>query len=369
MAVACEEIPRKMRAVLLHGHGGPDQLEYREDWPVPRPGPTEVLIRVGACGLNNTDVNTRTGWYAKSVRGPTEECQGSAGDAPDPSWGGSSISLPRIQGADVVGRVVECGSETDSVFLGERVMVDGWLRDWNDPLNRARTGYFGSECNGGFAEYCTVDHRNAGIIESTLRDAELATFSCSYTTAEGMLARAGVREGEWVLVTGASGGVGSALVQLVRRRGARVAAMASSDKHSALSVLEPDALLPRDHTDLSAALRDATGVMSVQVVADVVGGPGFGSLIEVLERGGRYVASGAIGGPMVELDLRTLYLRDLSLFGSTVLPPGIFQDVIRYIEDGAVRPLLAATYPLEALHAAQEAFIAKRHMGNIVIIL
>ncbi len=368
MGAADGTIPQTMRAVVLKGHGGLEQLEYHDDWPVPRPGPEEVLIRVGACGLNNTDVNTRTGWYAKAVRGPTEG-HGSAGSGqPDPSWGGSPVAFPRIQGADAVGRVVRCGPGADSALLGRRVIVDGWLRDWTDPLNRDRTGYFGSECDGGFAEYCTVHHRNAGIVDSTLSDAELATFSCSYTTAEGMLERAGVGQGEWILVTGASGGVGSALIQLARLRGARVVAMASADKHAALDALGPDALVPRDPRDLPAALREAAGRSSVQAVADVVGGPGFGALIGVLERGGRYVSSGAIAGPMVELDLRTLYLRDLTFFGSTVLPPGIFRNVVRYIERGGLRPLLAAAYPLEEFHAAQEAFVAKRHAGNIVIV-
>ncbi len=369
MAATGDSIPATMRAVVLRGHGGLDQLEYRDDWPVPRPGPEEVLIRVGACGLNNTDVNTRTGWYAKAVRGPTRGEACADAEVPDPAWGGGAISFPRIQGADAVGCVVECGPGADSALLGRRVMVDGWLRDWSDPLNRDRTGYFGSERDGGFAEYCTVHQRNAGVIRSALSDSELATFSCSYTTAEGMLVRAGVREGEWVLVTGASGGVGSALVQLARRRGARVAAMASADKHAALAELAPDVLLPRDPVDLAAALREASGRSSVQVVADVVGGTGFGALIDALERGGRYVVSGAIAGPVVELDLRTLYLRDLALFGSTVLPPGIFQNVVGYIERGEVRPFLAAVYPLEEIHAAQKAFVSKRHAGKIVIAL
>ena len=360
------EIPDTMRAVVLMGHGGIDQLEYRKDWPTPRPGPEEVLIRVGACGLNNTDVNTRTGWYAKSVRGPTEG-EGPGG-ADDPAWGGGGIAFPRIQGADAVGEVVACGADADAALLGRRVLVDGWLRDWSDPLNREKSGYFGSECDGGFAEYCTAHHRNVAAIESPLEDAELATFSCSYSTAEGMLTRAGVSPGEWVLVTGASGGVGSALVQLVRRRGARVVAMASPGKHASLAALSPDAVLPREVPDLPEALRRAIGRSSVQVVADIAGGAGFGALIEVLERGGRYVVSGAIGGPIVELDLRTLYLRDLTFFGSTVLPPGIFQDVAGYIARGEVVPILAAVHPLAQLRQAQLAFLAKKHLGNIVVV-
>jgi NADPH:quinone reductase-like Zn-dependent oxidoreductase len=106
----------------------------------------------------------------------------------------------------------------------------------------------------------------------------------------------------------------------------------------------------------------------VTVVADVVGGPDWDRRIDVLERGGRYVCSGAIAGPMVELDLRILYLRDLSFFGSTVIAPEVMTNLISYIEAGEIRPNLAATYPLDRLREAQSAFIAKNHTGNIVVI-
>ncbi|MBT4106236.1 MAG: zinc-binding dehydrogenase, partial [Proteobacteria bacterium] len=103
------------------------------------------------------------------------------------------------------------------------------------------------------------------------------------------------------------------------------------------------------------------------VVADVVGGVLWPQLINALTRGGRYTCAGAIGGPIVEFDLRTFYLRDLTFTGATVPPPGVFQDLIGYIERDEIQPLLAATYPLEELHTAQQAFIDKRHVGNIVV--
>ena len=114
-------------------------------------------------------------------------------------------------------------------------------------------------------------------------------------------------------------------------------------------------------------LRAALGGEKVTVVADVVGGPNWPGLIDVLERGGRYTCSGAIAGPMVTLDLRTLYLRDLGFFGSTVIPPEVMSNLVRMIEAGSLRPVLAATYPLSDLHAAQTAFVEKRHTGNIVV--
>lgn len=360
-------LPRHMSAVVLTGHGGPEMLHHRTDWPVPTPGPDQVLIRVGACGMNNTDVNTRVGWYSKAVTGATDDAGTSLPASEDPSWGGAPIPFPRIQGADAVGTVVAVGARAPGELIGQRVLVDCWLRDWDDPMNRDKTGYFGSECDGGFAEYTVADHRNVGVIQSPLSDAELATFSCSYTTAEGMLSRAGVTAQDVVLVTGASGGVGSALIQLANRRGAQVVALASPEKHAQIQALNPAAILPRAPADLPAALRQATGRDTVSVVADIVGGAYFPTLIEALQRGGRYTCSGAIAGPMVSLDLRTLYLRDLTFTGSTVLPPHVFKDVIGYIERGELRPVLAATYPLAQFHAGQAAFIAKAHTGNIVV--
>jgi len=361
-------IPQTMKAMVLHGHGDLDQYQWHDDWPTPTPGPHQVLIKVAACGLNNTDVNTRSGWYSKAVTGATSGTPQTEPDAEDPAWGGAPVTFPRIQGADVCGHVVAAGVKADQGLIGKRVITDNWLRDWDDPLDKTKTGYYGSEADGGFAEYTVTDHRNVAAIDSPLSDAELATFSCSYSTAEGMLARADVGPGDRVLITGASGGVGSALIQLAKRRGAFVIAMASEAKHDALRDLSPDALLPRAPANLRAALRSATGSDQVDVVADIVGGPAFPDIIDVLARGGRYTCSGAIAGPMVTLDLRTLYLRDLTFTGSTVIDPHVFTDLVGYIERGEIRPMLAATYPLRDLAAAQTAFIEKAHTGNIVVI-
>ena len=355
---------RVMKAMVLTGHGGLDRYEWHEDWPVPVPGPMEVLIAVGACGLNNTDVNTRTGWYSRTVTDATTADPRAELDAGDSSWGARPIAFPRIQGADVVGEVVAVGEGADPGLIGNRIMVDGWQRDRSDPENLDKAAYFGSEIDGGFAEYTKCDVRNLAVVESALTDAELATFSCSYTTAEGMLNRACVEAEDTVLVPGASGGVGGALIQLAKRRGARAIALASEAKHAAVAKLGPDLILPRTPEDLREALDGET----VTVVADVVGGPGWSALIDILARGGRYTCSGAIAGPMVTLDLRSFYLRDLTFTGSTVVPSHVFRDVVGYIERGEVTPVLAATYPLSELRAAQRAFIDKRHVGNSVVV-
>jgi len=361
--------PTTMQAMVLTGHGELDKLVYHTDWPVPVVNSNEVLIKVGACGMNNTDVNTRSGWYSKEV---TEATTGGAYEKvgeEDPTWGGAPVSFPRIQGADACGTVVDVGSSADQSLLGQRVITDNWLRDWGQPMNYDSTGYFGSECDGGFAGYTKIDYRNVGVIQSELSDAELATFSCSYTTAEGMLARANVSSDDTVLITGASGGVGSALIQLAKRRGATVVGLAAEAKHKALKALGADHLLPRSPVNIAEALTQCIGRPQVSVLADIVGGAAFPKLLDTLQRGGRYTCSGAIAGPIVELDLRTFYLRDLTLTGSTVVQPQIFRDVIGYIERGEIRPVLAATYPLKDFHAGQTAFIEKKHSGNIVVTL
>lgn len=351
--------------MVLTAHGDLDAYAWHEDWPVPDPAAGDVLVKVGATGLNNTDVNTRTGWYSKTVTEPTTGGAYTDVSADDPAWGGSPIQFPRIQGADVCGRIVAVGAGVDPARVGQRVITDNWLRDPEDLGNLDKTGYYGSERDGGYAQFATMPARNALAVNSPLSDAELATFSCSYSTAEGMLDRAQVTAADTVLVPGASGGVGGALVQLAKRRGARVIAMASEAKHVAVAALGPDRILPRAPVTLRGALGEQE---RVTVVADITGGPQFGALIEVLERGGCYTCSGAIAGPIVDLDLRTLYLNDLTFSGSTVIGPQVMPNLIRYIEEGAIKPVLAATYPLRDLRAAQTAFIAKAHTGNIVVI-
>jgi len=143
--------------------------------------------------------------------------------------------------------------------------------------------------------------------------------------------------------------------------------MSSEAKHDQVARFNPAHLLPRSPSDLKAALKAATGQDEVSVVADIVGGPIFAQLIDALETGGRYTCSGAIAGPIVDLDLRTLYLKDLTFTGNTVTTLNVFPDLVGYIERGEIKPALAAAYPLSELHAAQQAFIDKKHVGNIVV--
>ncbi len=346
------ELPEKMCGVLLNGHGGLEMLEYRSDLPVPAAKPGDVLVRVAAAAVNNTDINTRTAWYSKSDQ-----------DVEDASWTGQALSFPRIQGADVCGRIVAVGEGVGQKRVGERILIEPCIREANNRVLE-KPWYFGSECNGGFAEYAVVASRHAYAIKSSLENPELASFPCSYSTAENMLTRARVVAGERVLVTGASGGVGSATVQLAKTRGAHVIAVTSPSKAATLREIGADETIDRneDYVEL-------LGTNSVDVVIDLVAGPQWPALPEVMRPGGRYAVAGAIGGPLVEMDVRTLYLKDLSFFGCTVLEPQVFGNLIGHIEDGRIKPLVAETYPLKQICDAQTAFESKGHVGKIVLII
>ena len=177
-----------------------------------------------------------------------------------------------------------------------------------------------------------------------------------------MLTRANVAEGDRVLISGASGGVGSAAIQLAKARGAYVIAITSPSKNQQLLELGADEVIARD-----ADLVKALGESSVNVVIDLVAGDKWPEFLEVLKPQGRYAVSGAIGGAMVELDVRTLYLKDLSFFGCTILEPEVFPNLIKLIETGKIRPLVAQTWPLQDIVEAQKAFESKSHIGKIVL--
>jgi NADPH:quinone reductase-like Zn-dependent oxidoreductase len=352
-----------MRAMVLTGHGGLDKLEYREDWPTPAPADNEVLVRVGACGLNNTDINTRTAWYSKTVTEGITDDGGRGGfasaNSETGSWGNATITFPRIQGADVAGEIVDVGANVAKSRIGERVILDPWILASGDWLDTSRSLYFGSECT-------TIRSENAMRINTPQSDAELATYPCAYTTAENLTARTGLQPGETVVITGASGGVGSAAIQLCRLRAARVIAIASPAKADLLKQLGADHIIDRKVDNLEQAIRDAAGG-AIDVALDVVGGAAFMPLVNALRQGGRYSSSGSIAGPLVEFDLRQLVYKDLQLTGATIVPPGTMHRLVSLIEQDLLKPLLAQTFPLHELGKAQETFLQKKHVGNIVV--
>ena len=352
------QVPARMAAVQLIRHGGIEALRYREDVPTPRPGPGEVLIAVAAAGVNNTDINTRVGWYSKKVTAATATDEVDGNDA---TWSGVPMAFPRIQGADCCGNIVAAGEGVDAARIGQRVIVRNMLRSYVD-YRPFECWTFGSECDGAFAQYAKAPSRETYAVNCDWTDAELASVPCAWSTAENMLHRASVGA-ERVLVTGASGGVGSAAVQLAKRRGAHVVAFAGATKADSIRALGADEIVDRTADPVAAIGRDA-----VDVVIDLVGGGDWPSLLDVIRRGGRVATAGAIGGPFVELDLRTLYLKDLSLFGCTFQDDVVFESLVSYIEREEIRPVVARTFSLKQIGRAQQAFLAKNFVGKIVLI-
>ena len=190
----------------------------------------------------------------------------------------------------------------------------------------------------------------------------MASIPCAYSTAENLLHRSNVGA-EKVLITGASGGVGSAAVQLAKRRGATVIAVSSSSKADQVLSIGADKVIDRN-----SDFVEELGADSVDVVIDLVAGDKWPSLLNVLKRGGRYATAGAIAGPIVELDVRTLYLKDLSLIGCTFQEEVVFTNLISYIERDEIKPLVSQTYPLSEIGQAQTDFLDKKFMGKLVLI-
>ena len=349
-----------MRAAVTSGFGGPDRLEVLDDVAVPEPAAGEVLVEVGACCCNNSDIWLREGSYGRE-----DDSQAQAGwlrEVEPPRF-------PLIQGADIVGRIVETGEGVEQGWLGRRVLVDTTLHDAASTEPYGIAGIFGSERDGGFAEYATAPVTSLGVVEvDDLSDVEVAALgSASFVTAIRMLKRARLVEGELVLIAGASGGVGSAAVQLGKLRGAQVIALSDPGKANTIRDLGADAVVASRDLDLPNAVRAACAGRNIDVAVDVVGGPLFSILLTLLRPLGRYVTVGAVGGPVVALDLRTLYLKHLELLGSTLGTVEDFHELIALINQRKIRPLVAQTFPLEDIHAAQTAFRNKQTAGNIVI--
>lgn len=320
--------PATMSGIQLVGHGGPDLLVWRDDLPVPRPGPGEVLVKVLAAGVNMTDLNARLGWYGGEGR-----AAGLAGE----------LAFPRSQGADLCGRIVALGAEVTGLPIGARVV---WPTNQHRPTkdNPIHFVSIGSGFDGAFAQYCLVKAKHLhDVTASPLSDVEIGAMPCAHGTAHNLLTRANVAVGERVLVTGASGGVGLAVVQLALLRGAEVVAQSSLAKSAPLRAFGAT-ILPRDSTPPAR---------SFDAVIDIVGGEGFQDRLDALRLGGRYATSGAVGGPLVKGDLRRIYLNDLTLLGATHQPREVFAGLVTIINTARIRPVVSRTYPVRNIALAQ----------------
>ncbi|GHD31021.1 alcohol dehydrogenase [Nocardiopsis kunsanensis] len=344
--------PRTMRAARLTRHGGPEALELAEV-PTPVPGDGEVLVRVAAAALNNTDLWTREGAY------------GLAGDPrAEAGWRGR-IDFPRVQGADIAGTVAGVGGGADPALVDTRVLVDPALYDGPGP-HAHPVGLLGSERDGGYAEYVAVAaERVHPVQDSGLTDDELSTLPTAYGTALGMIERGGVQAGETVLVTGASGGVGLALVQLAHARGARVLALTSAGKRSAVQEAGAEETIDRGG-DLWADVRKLAPE-GLDAVLDVVAGDLVEEGLPHLGEGGRWVVAGALGGYSAALDIRRLYLHNKALIGSSMHTPTHFALLADIARRGQVAPVVAAVFGLGDVHRAQAELASRSHVGKIVL--
>ncbi|MEM7081545.1 MAG: alcohol dehydrogenase family protein [Pseudomonadota bacterium] len=351
-----------MNAVVTMGNGGYEKLVYRRV-PIPQPQSGDVLLKVLAAGINNTEINTRLGWYSSDVDGATsdtaESQQNESVERQDGGWN-AATPFPFIQGTDCCGEVVRVGADVSTEWLSKRVLVRACMRP--EGFDSYENHWMASDFDGAFAEFVVVPATEIFAVDCDWSDAELATIPCAYATAENMLHRSAVSGRSRVLITGASGGVGSAAVQLAKRRGAHVTAIAGRAKLADVAALGADAVVARD-TDLEASF----GENAFDVVVDNVAGAQFGSMLKLLKRGGRYTSSGAIAGPVVALDMRDFYLKDLNLIGCTAWDEPVFPNLVRYIEDGEIRPLLAKTFELSDIVNAQKEFMLKQHVGKFVL--
>lgn len=364
-------VPETMAAMQLMDHGGVDQLQYRTDLATPRPGRGEVLVRVSATAKNNTDRKAREGLY------PTKDKDEVASFA---LGGEPTLIFPRIQGADVAGRVVAVGEGVDEGRVGERGLLDFNLyRDERRDINLT-PDYYGHGAEGGFADYIAVpSHQFHRVDNSELADAELAALGmCSYQTAVHMLNVAGVTAGERVLVTGASGGVGTALIQLCRIMGAIPYALSQQAKAPALTALGAEAVLDRsDMESFTDRVMAETGGEPIDAVMDLAGGEMTDRFIDTMitdmtrrSTYPRLSIAGASAGNLSEVLWTRVYLYQVQIFGVSHGTRQEAEQLVAWIRSGQLKPVLHGAFRLSELREAEDYFVNRGsgYLGKIVIV-
>lgn len=339
-----------MRAAVIRSHGDLDDVEVAEV-PTPEPGPGEVRVEVRAASLNHVDL-----WVRRGL--PIE------------------TTMPHVGGCDVAGVIDAVGDGVDGELAGTRVVVDpaldyGWYEgegrgpSFRDPPFRL----IGEHTDGGFAEYAVVPAANCLELPDDVDFASAAAAGLVCVTAwRGLLSRGGLRAGERVVVTGASGGVGTAAVQIARHAGAEVHAVTSGPENvERVRALGADVVYDRLDGDLRAAMKEGTGGHGIDLALDAVGEAMWKTLASALAVRGRLVSYGATTGAEATVDLRHLFWKQLSFLGTTMGTPAEYREVMRLVFDGALEPVIDRTLPLEEIRAAHEALEAGEVFGKIVV--
>ncbi|MBI4115361.1 MAG: zinc-binding dehydrogenase [Candidatus Omnitrophica bacterium] len=341
-----------MHAVFFKEHGGVEKLEYGTILK-PSPGPSEVLIQVKACALNHLDIWTRQGIP------------------------GVKIQLPHILGCDMSGEVAKLGHGVRGLAVGKKVVVAPGISCGR--CHYCRTGWdslcegfriLGFQVNGGYAEYATVPARNVFPISKVWTFEEWASFPLVFLTAWHMLVtRANLKKGESILIHAAGSGIGSAAIQIAKYLGARVIATVGSDeKIKRAKSLGADEVINYETKDFSFEVKRYTRNRGVDVVFEHIGPKTFQKSIASLVRKGRLVTCGVTSGPMVNIDLRYLYVRQLTLLGSYVGGMKEFKKVLSLVQRRKLKPVLDKVFPLREAQEAQKRMLERHNFGKIVLV-
>lgn len=340
-----------MRVAIFHENGGPEVVRI-EERPRPAPGPGQVLLEVKAAALNHLDL-----WVRRGL--PIE------------------TTMPHIGGSDVAGVVAEAGEGVDPGRVGERVVLNPSL--WCGECEWCRRGeesmclryrIIGEHTDGGFAEYLAVPADHVHRIPDDLPFEDAAALPVSYMTAwRALHSRARLRAGEDVLVLGASGGTAIAAVQIAIDLGARVFAVTSGTANvERLRALGAAYVYDRSTEDWSKAVFSDTGKRGVDVVVENVGEATWKGSMRALAQGGRLVTYGGTTGPKVEIDLRVMFWKQLSVLGTTMASKAEFEAMLDAVFTGRLRPVIDTVMPLDQAREAHERLEAGGQFGKIVLV-